>query len=281
VSGPRAFWSGPGLLRHAALVLIAAVLLLPIYWLVMSSFRPAEDIFRHAGQFSLQTLVPAQLTLENYRAILAAEFPRAVFNSLFVSATTVALGILVNSMAGFAFAVFEFRFKKPLFILVLLSFMMPFESIVIPLYTLMRWLGWVNTYAALIMPDVASGLVVFLFRQFFAGIPREVYEAARVDGASWWAIYLRMTMPLSGPTVATASLMMFIHQWDAFFWPLVAASTPDLVVVQVAIARNMTMEQANWGSLFASASTAVLIALVPFLLLQRYYIRVVALGADR
>lgn len=277
----RAAMPALGVLRYGTLVLIATVLLMPIYWLVMSSFRPAGDIFRHAADFSLATLIPGTLTLENYRIILGGEFPRAVLNSLFVCTTTVGLGILVNSLAGFAFAVFEFPYKKPLFVLVLLSFMMPFESIVIPLYDLMRRLGLVNTYAALIAPDVANGLVIFLFRQFFAAIPKAIYEAARVDGATWWQIYRRMTMPLSGPTVATASLMMFIHQWDALFWPLVAASTPDLVVVQVAIARNMTMEQSNWGALFASASTAVLVALVPFLLLQRYYIRVVALGSDR
>jgi ABC-type glycerol-3-phosphate transport system permease component len=270
-----------GTLRYAALILIATALLLPIYWLLMTSFRPAGDIFRHAAEFSLSTLVPGRLTLENYRIIFGGDFPRAVLNSLFVCTATVALGLFVNSLAGFAFAVFEFPLKTPLFVLVLLSFMMPFEAIVIPLYELMRWLGWVNTYAALIVPDVASGLVIFLFRQFFAGIPKEIYEAARVDGASWWQIYRRMTMPLSGPTVATASLMMFIHQWDALFWPLVAASTPDLTVVQVAIARNMTTEQSNWGALFAGASTAVLVALVPFLLLQRYYIRVVALGSER
>jgi ABC-type glycerol-3-phosphate transport system permease component len=144
----------------------------------------------------------------------------------------------------------------------------------------MRALGWTNTCAALIVPHMASGLVIFLFRQFLAAIPKEIYEAARVDGASWWQIYWRMTMPLSGATIATASLMMFIHQWDALFWPLIAASTPDLVV-QVVIARNMTTEQSNWGALFASASTAVLLALVPFLFLQRYYIRAVALGSER
>lgn len=268
-------------MRYASLIAIAVTLLAPIYWLLMSSFRPAGDIFRFAGQFSIDTLVPTTLTLENYRAIWDGPFPRAVFNSLFVSLVTVALGLLVNSLAGFAFAVFEFPFKRTLFVAVLLSFMMPFESIVIPLYVLMGWLGWVNTYAALIMPDVASGLIVFLFRQFFAAVPKEIYEAARIDGASWWQIYRRMTMPLSGPTIATASLMMFIHQWDAFFWPLVAASTQDLIVVQVAIARNMTLEQSNWGSLFASASSAVLVALVPFLALQRYYIRVVTLNAER
>jgi len=193
----------------------------------------------------------------------------------------VAIGVFVNSMAGFAFAVFDFPLKKVLFVFVLLSFMMPFESIVIPLYTLMRTLNWTDTYAALIMPEVAGGLIIFLFRQFFAGIPKEIYEAARIDGANWWQIYLRMTLPLSGPTIATASLMMFIHQWDAFFWPLVATSSADLAVVQVAIARNMTMEQANWGQLFASASTAVLVAAIPFFILQRSYVRVVTVQADR
>ena len=181
----------------------------------------------------------------------------------------------------FAFAVFDFPLKRTLFAFVLLTFMMPFESIVIPLYTLIRTLDWTNTYAALIVPDLANGLVVFLFRQFFLGIPREIYEAARVDGASWWTIFLRLTMPLSGPTIATAALMQFIHQWDAFFWPLVAASTPELVVVQVAIARNITLEQANWGGLFASASTAILLAMIPFLLLQRYFIRTVTASADK
>ncbi|MBL8589782.1 MAG: carbohydrate ABC transporter permease [Methylobacteriaceae bacterium] len=271
----------PTLLRYATMSLIAAILLTPIYWLIISSFRPADEIFRFAGTFSLETLVPRRLTLDNYAQIFASSFPRSLFNSLFVAAATVALGVFVNSMAGFAFAVFDFPLKTPLFIAVLLSFMMPFETIVIPLYTLMRTLNWTDTYAALILPEVAGGLIIFLFRQFFAGIPKEIYEAARIDGASWWQIYLRMTLPLSGPTIATASLMMFIHQWDAFFWPLVATSSADLAVVQVAIARNMTLEQANWGALFASASTAVLVAAVPFFLLQRYYVRTVVSGGDK
>jgi ABC-type glycerol-3-phosphate transport system permease component len=270
-----------GALRYAALVLVATVLVLPVYWILMSSLRPADQIFRHAGTFGIETLVPLQLTLENFRFIFSGTFPRALFNSMFVCVVTVTLGVFVNSLAGFAFAVFEFPFKRVLFAVVLISFMMPFESIVIPLYTLMRGLGWTDTYAALILPEVAGGLLIFLFRQFFAGIPKEIYEAAVIDGANWWQIYWRMTMPLSGPTIATASLILFIHQWDAFFWPLVAASREELAVVQVAIARNMTLEQANWGALFASASSAVLVALVPFLFLQRYYIRVVATQADR
>lgn len=261
--------------RYVALAAVFFILTLPLYWFVMSSFRPAEDIFLHANNFDLRTLVPTRFTLDNHIAVLRSEFVTALINSLIVCITTVVLGVFVNSLAGFAFAAFDFRFKNVLFILVILSFMMPFESIVIPLYSLSRSLRIVDTYAVLILPDVANGLVIFLFRQFFSGIPKEVYEAARVDGASWWQIYLRITLPVSGPTIGAASLLIFVHQWDAFFWPLIAASSPDLVVVQVAIARNMSVDQTNWGMLFSSASIAVAVALLPFLFLQRYYVSVI------
>lgn len=261
--------------RYATMIAVALIAIIPIYWLVMSSFRPAADIFRYAGTFDWRTLIPTRLTFENYIKMASGDFPRAVANSLFVALTTVVLAVFVNSMAGFAFALFRFPFQKTLFIVVLASFMMPFESIVIPLYTLMRFLGWLDTYRALILPEVASGLSIFLFRQFFAGIPRELYEAARVDGASWWQIYWRLVLPLSGPTIATAALMQFVHQWDAFFWPVVAASSPDLTMVQVAIARNANLESTNWGGLFASASVSVLVAMVPFIFLQRYYARTI------
>lgn len=261
--------------RYAAMAVIAALLLLPLVWMLASSLRPADEIFRYAGQLGLHTLIPETFILDNYRAVLASDFTVAMRNSLFVSVATVALGVLVNSLAGFAFAAFEFPFKRVLFVLVLASFMMPFESIVIPLYVLIRAIGWTDTYRALILPEVANGLVIFLFRQFCAGIPKEILEAGRVDGASWLQIYARLVMPLSGPTVATAALMLFILQWDAFFWPLVAASSPDYVVVQVAIARNVSFEETEWGQLFASASLTVLIAMVPFLLFQRFYVRTI------
>jgi ABC-type glycerol-3-phosphate transport system permease component len=261
--------------RYTLLAIIFLTLMLPLYWFIMSSFRPTEDIFLYANDFGLRTIVPNRLTMDNHIAVVHSEFMTAMSNSLIICVTTVTLGIFVNSLAGFAFAVFEFPFKNVLFVLVLLSFMMPFESIVIPLYSLSRSLGIVNTYAVLILPDIANGLVIFLFRQFFAGIPRDVYEAARIDGASWWQIYLRITLPIAGPTVAAASLLIFIHQWDAFFWPLIAASSPDLIVVQVAIARNMSVDQTNWGMLFSSCSIALAVALLPFLFLQRFYVSVI------
>ena len=259
--------------RYAAMAALALLALLPLYWLLVSSVRPAGDIFRYGSHFSWHTLFPSELTLENYGELTHGDFPRALGNSLLVSLLTVAAALLVNSMAGFAFAAFRFPGRDALFVLVLASFMMPFESIVMPLYTLMRFLGWTDSYGALILPEVASGLSIFLFRQFFAAVPRELYEAGRIDGATWWQVYWRLLMPISGPTVATAALMQFVQQWDTFFWPVVAASSPDKVMIQVAIARHANLETANWGGLFASASVSVLVAAVPFLLLQRYYVR--------
>ncbi|WP_158745846.1 carbohydrate ABC transporter permease [Acidisphaera sp. L21] len=261
------------ILRYVAMLAVAVLALLPLYWLLISSIRPASDIFRYGGRFSWHTLIPSQLTLENYTELTRGDFPLAIGNSVFVSVVTVVVALFVNSMAGFGFAAFQFRGRATLFVLVLASFMMPFESIVMPLYTLIRFLGWTDSYQALILPEVASGLSIFLFSQFFAAVPRELYEAGRIDGASWWQIYWRLVLPLSGPTIATAALMQFIQQWDAFFWPIVAASSPDKVMIQVAIARHANMETANWGGLFASASVSVLVAALPFLALQRYYIR--------
>ncbi len=260
-------------LRYGAMTVVAVLALLPLYWLLISSIRPAGDIFRYGSRFSWHTLIPSQLTLDNYGELTRGDFPRAIGNSVLVSVVTVVAALVVNSMAGFAFAAFRFRGRATLFVLVLASFMMPFESIVMPLYTLIRFLGWTDSYQALILPEVASGLSIFLFSQFFAAVPRELYEAGRIDGASWWQIYWRLVLPLSGPTIATAALMQFIQQWDAFFWPIVAASSPDKVMIQVAIARHANMETANWGGLFASASVSVLVAAVPFLALQRYYVR--------
>lgn len=264
------------LLRYSTMLVVAALMLLPLAWMFVSSLRPAAGIFQYTSVLSWRTFVPESITIDNYREVFRSDFPRALTNSFFIGAVTVVIGIFVNSAAGFAFAVFEFRFKRLLFVLVMVTFMVPFESIVIPLYQLIRTLGWVNSYKALIVPAIANGFVIFLFRQFVAALPRELYEAARVDGASWWQIYWKIVLPLSFPTIVTAALMMFILQWEAFFWPLVAASGEDFTVVQVALARHTTAEQTAWGRLFGSMSIAVLVPMVLYLLAQRFYIRTIS-----
>tara|TARA_R110000751_G_scaffold10055_1_gene37169 strand:+ start:2972 stop:3814 length:843 start_codon:yes stop_codon:yes gene_type:complete len=261
--------------RYTLLIVLAMIILAPIVWVAISSIRPPEEIFLYSPKLSWRTFIPETFSWENYRLLWESDFPRAVTNTLFVAFATVALGILICSAAGFAFAVFDFPFKNTLFVVVIITFIMPFEAIVVPLYVMVRDLNWNDTYFALVMPEVASGFIIFLFRQFFTKVSKELFEAARVDGASWWRIYWDVAMPLSWPTVVAAALMMFIHQWDAFFWPLVAATSPDLTMVQVAIARYLQFEQADFGRLFAAMTVASFLAILPFMALQRYYIRTI------
>ncbi len=266
------------MLRYGLLSILAFIVVCPLAWLALASLRPQSEIFQPVSEFGWDTFVPSRLTLDNYRALLASDFPLAVKNSTFVALMTVFFGVIVNALAGFAFAAFDFRGKNLLFLLVIASFMMPFEAIVLPLYVMIRAFGWANSYQALIVPEIANGMVIFLFRQFFASIPRDFYEAARVDGASWFYIFTRIAMPLSWPTIATSGLMLFLSQWDSFFWPVVAASSPDFAVIQVAIARNINFEQSDWGGLFASTNVAVLLGTIPFLLIQRFYVRTLISG---
>lgn len=261
--------------RYALLILAALIMLVPIAWVAVSSVRPPEEIFLYSPQLSWRTFVPEVLVWDNYRLLWDSDFPQAILNTIFVAFVTVAAGILICSAAGFAFAVFEFPFKNTLFVVVIITFIMPFEAIVVPLYVMVRGLNWSDTYFALIMPEVVSGFIIFLFRQFFAKVSKELFEAARVDGASWWRIFWEVALPLSWPTVVAGALMMFIHQWDAFFWPLVAATSPDLTMVQVAIARYLQFEQADFGRLFAAMTVASVLAIIPFMALQRYYVRTI------
>jgi ABC-type glycerol-3-phosphate transport system permease component len=231
-------------------------------------------VFQHVRPAGWRTFIPQEVTFRYFQEVFGrTRFPRALLNSLFISLTTVAAGCVINSLAGFGFAKFEFRAKTPLFVIVLMTFMMPFEAIVIPLYILVRRLGWLDTYAALIVPAIPHGLSIFLFRQFFSEFPNDLLDAARIDGAGWWTLYWRVVAPLSTPVFISAALMLFIMQWDAFFWPLVAANSTQHTVVQVEISRFIMQESTSWGRLFASVASAVCVPLVLFFGLQRYYVQ--------
>jgi len=267
--------------RYLLMILIGLLMFLPIYWLLISSVQPAKTIFKFTSDITWDTFFPRVLTWENYQYIFTppSNFPRALFNTLFVGTTTAVFGLLMNSLAGFAFAIFDFKGKNMLFAIVLVTFMMPFESIVIPLYVLIKGMGLFDTYQALIFPALANGLIIFLFRQFLSSIPRGLFEAALVDGASWLQVYYRIALPLAWPVIVTALLMMFNQIWESFFWPLVAAPTPEHVLIQIEIVRNINFDEAIWGRLFASSAVATLVPMVLFLSMQKYYVRSIVSSA--
>ena len=265
------------LLVYAGLLAIAAASLFPLLWAVTSSVRPDDDIFRYTSTLSWRTLVPDKPTLDHYRQVLVQDrFARFFGNSVLVAGATVALGLLVNSLAAYGFARFEFPGRRLLFGLVLVTFMVPFEVIVLPLYLVVRQLGWLDTYAALIVPAVPDAFSIFLIRQFMAKLPRDLFDAARVDGASGWSLYWRIALPSVKPALVTASFLLFLRQWDAFFWPLVATSSLELTVIQVALTKYMTEFVTYWGRLLAGSMLATLPVVALFFVLQRYYVQSVS-----
>ena len=267
--------------RHMAVYVllfgIAVVSVLPLLWAVTSSLRPDDEIFQHTIRVSWRTFLPLKPTLANFREILLEDrFARFLGNSAFVAGSTILLGLVVNSLAAFGFARFTFPGRRILFGLVLITFMVPFEVIVLPLYLVIRSMGWVDTYRALIVPAVPDAFSIFLIRQFIAKLPKDMFDAARVDGASWWDLYWRIALPNVKPALITASLLLFMRQWDAFFWPLVATSSLDLTVIQVALTKYMTEFVTYWGRLLAGSMLAVLPIVFLFFLLQKYYVQSVA-----
>lgn len=256
---------------------LAVIVLIPVIWVVVSSFQTDDQIFNNLMPFSLKAFLPENPNLDSYYSIfLEKNFGRALLNSICITTLTVFFGLVFNSMCGFAFAVFEFKGKNILFFAVLLTFMIPFEAISIPLYQVVNFFGWIDTYQGLILPGIANGLTVFLFRQFFLEVPKDYIDAGTIDGASWWTIFTKIYIPLSIPVVISAGLILFIFQWEAFLWPLIAGRSTAMKVIQVAITDLNEENAVRWSQIFAACTIAVVIPALLVIPLQRFYVQGVA-----
>jgi ABC-type glycerol-3-phosphate transport system permease component len=259
---------------HLLYILVGLLFILPLWWSITSSLRPLEEIFKYTSPFSLKALFLDHLNFSAYLTIFGErEFGLAVLNSAFVAGMTVLGGLIINGLAGFVFAVFKFPGRQFLFFVIVLSFLVPFEAISIPLYSVIKLFGWIDSYYALIVPGLANGVVIFLFRQFFSQIPRELAEAARMDGAGWLRILCNIYLPLSKPVIISAGLLIFLFQWESFLWPLICTRSEHLKVIQVALAGFQQRYTTQWNELFAASNVATLIPLFILLPLQRFYIQ--------
>ena len=263
-----------GILLHLLYIFVGLLVVGPLLWALASSLRPRDEIFKFLMPFSLKALYPTTPTLEAYRVIFfEKDFGRAVLNTGLVAVATVVGGLLVAALAGFAFARLDFPGKRALFVLTVVTFLVPFEAIAIPLYDLIQQLGWVDTYAGLIVPGVANGIAIFLFRQAFAEIPNDLVDAARLDGASWLGILFHIFLPLTKPVIVGAALLLFLFQWESFLWPLIAVRDERYKVVQVALSDFQLQYQTLWEQLFAASIVAAIIPLLLLLPFQRHYVR--------
>ncbi len=264
------------LVVYALLLLGVVIVIVPLMWAAAASFTPNHKVFEYAYPFSWRALFPVDFTLEAYNNLFDRGFGRAVGNTFFLAIATVIIGGAVNALAGFAFGRFEFRGKNALFLtIVMLTFMVPVDLTAIPRYILVNSFGWINTWQGLLIPGLANSLVIFLFRQFFAEIPQELIDAARVDGATWLRVLVSIILPISKPVLVAAALLMFISQWNAFFWPLLIAPTKEMRVVQVEISLAIGQYGTVWNELLAGSMIAAIVPILLVIPFQRYYVQAI------
>ena len=263
-------------LIHVVLAGSALVMLYPVIWMVVSSLRPGNEIFRDPG------ILVKDLQIENYRVgwnALTEPFTRYLLNSAVVVLGAI-LGNLVScSMAAYAFARLEFSGKKFWFAIMLLSIMLPIHVVIVPQYILFSHLGWINTFLPLIVPKLLAtdAFFVFLMVQFIRGIPRQLDEAARIDGCGKAGIFLRIILPLMVPALATTTIFTFIWTWNDFFSQLIYLTDPHMYTVPVALRGFVdSTSSSSWGSMFAMSVVSLVPVFLAFLLGQRFLIKGIA-----
>jgi multiple sugar transport system permease protein len=267
----------PGASGHWWVYLILTIglvaMLAPIIWMLLSSLKPNEEIRR-----TPPTWLPEDPSFRNFVDLFARlDMPTFIGNSVLVGVATTVGNVLFCSMVGYALAKIEFRGRNVLFGLVIGMLMVPAVVTFVPLFVLVSNLGLVNTYPGLIMPYLILPLGVFLMRQFIGGLPDELIDAARVDGAGELRIFARIVLPLCGPALATLSILTFLTSWNNFLWPLVVAQSEDKYTLPVAIALyTIDQNSSNFGLLLAGAVVVVMPIVLVFLVLQRYFVQGIA-----
>jgi ABC-type glycerol-3-phosphate transport system permease component len=257
------------------LLTVLAVFALPYLWIVSSGFKYQTAIFKDMAPVSWTTFLPIGAVMDNFEQLFTEKgVGRALANSLLVAAIDVVGALIVCTLAAYALTRIRFRGRGFIFALILATFMLPVEAMVVPLYRVVSGLGIQDTLWAVALPGVASVFGLFLLRQTFEQIPTELDEAARIDGAGHIRVFWSVILPNVRTALATLILIKFLFSWNAFLWPLVAIQTQENQVIQVAVAHSAAPDYLpNWGLTFAGAAVATVPLVILFLFLQRYFVR--------
>ena len=257
-------------LGYFVLILIAISMLYPFFAMVNLSFVNNGEIFSDAGK-----IFHFKLTLENYRNVFSTIPVSTYFlNSLTVAVIATFGQVLFSALAGYAFARLNFKYRDLLFLIVLITMLAPPQVNIIPLFFLMRELHWVNTYQALIFPALFGGFGIFLMRQYFLGLPKDLEESAKIDGCNIFQTFFKIALPLALPTVATLAIFTFVSTWNSFMWPLIVTNTESMrtLPVGLAIYKGSFRELTLWGELLACSVICVIPVIGVFLLGKKYFI---------
>jgi len=268
--------AGRSVVKHLLLVAASLLMIYPLVWMLVSSFRPTDVIFRTPGLW-LNDVYIKNYT-EGWNA-LAQPFGHYMINSALVVIGAIIGNLFSCSLAAYAFARLRFRLKTLWFSIMLVTIMLPFHVVVVPQYIIFNQLGWVDTFIPLVLPKFVAtdAFFVFLMVQFIRGIPRELDEAARIDGCNHWQIFSRMMIPLMIPALATTAIFTFIWTWSDFFTPLIYLTSPESYTVPVALRSFLdSTSGSNWGAMFAMSIISLVPLFLAFLFGQRFLVRGIA-----
>ncbi len=258
------------LLLHILLILGSVIMLLPFFWMLSTSLKPGADVFREFPP----RWIPATFQWSNYKeALTSMPFDRFYLNSFIVAISVTTLQLLTSSLSAFAFARLRFKGRDVLFFLYLSALMIPFPVLLVPNFIIIRNLGWFDTYAALIIPVSFSAFSTFLLRQYYRGIPIELDEAARIDGASSFRVWWQIIFPNSRPALAALAIFIFLGNWNEFLWPLVVTNSEAMRTVPVGLNVFKGQYTVKWELLMAAAVVGMLPVLIVYMLAQNWVIK--------
>ena len=244
-------------------LLLAAMTVFPLLWMLTISFKAQAEVFQ-------PVLLPKAPSLKNFIYVLTeVPFVRYLFNSFVVSAAVTFVALWFHTMAGYALARLRFPGREAIFLAIFSTFLVSLPVIIVPLFILVRAMGMLDSYAGLIVPAIFNAFGIFLLRQYYLSLPRELEEAAIIDGAGYWRIYWSVILPLSRPIIASLAILFFLANWNAFLWPLTVASDDKLWVVQVGIANFKSQYASSWNYIMAASTIVAAPMLILFVIFQK------------
>lgn len=258
------------LLLYVLMIIVLFVFLGPYVWMFATSVKTQADVYAWPPQ-----ILPSEFHWENFvRIWQETNLPRAFFNSVFVSTAATVINVFFSSLAAFAFARLEFPGKNKLFMMVLTTMMVPASLMVVPLFSMMRNVpfagpnGWLDSYYGLIFPVAVTGFAIFLMRQYYLTIPKDLDDQAAIDGCNKFQIYWKIILPLSKPVIGLVVVFTFLNHWNEYLWPLTVARSDEMATIQIALASFQTQYNVEWSLLMAGATTAALPMIIFYFILQ-------------
>lgn len=262
---------------NISFIIISFIALFPILNLLISSFRPSSELMRNGISLVFD---PSTLSLNNYTYIITqgGNYWSWFINSLSISAITIILSLFFSSMVGYALALYDFKGRNLIFGFVLFILMVPFEILMLPLFQLMINMNLINTYTAVILPAVVAPVAVFFFRQYAIGLPKELMDAARIDGASEYGIFFKIMLPLMAPSMAAMAILQGLGSWNNFLWPLIVLRSNDMFTLPIGLATLLTPYGNNYDILIAGSVMTIVPIIILFIFFQRYFVAGLTVG---